>query len=96
MRPPSSSPQPFARGQNQPFQNGPYLGGEIYLLPSNVSAGGSVTFTHNLRAFPRHVEVVAPIHGEYPSRLAVVTANTATMTVQFESAQSANAALWVW
>lgn len=91
-----SSPQPFARGQGQPFQAGPWLGGQIFILASNVAAAGTVTLTHSLRVLPRHIEVLQPILGEYPSRLAITASSTATLTVKFESAQSAAAVLWLF
>jgi len=90
--PPST--QPFARGQGQPFQAGPWLGGEIFILGSNVAAAGTVVLTHNLRVLPRSIQVLQPILGEYPSRLAITVSSTASLTVKFESAQSANAVLW--
>ncbi len=90
------SEQPFSRGQGQPFSSGPFLGGKTWILSSSVGAGGTVTFTHNLRVVPRHVEVVQPLLGEYPSRLAITAADNTNMTVKFESAQNAGAVLFLW
>jgi len=91
-----NSPQPFARGQGQPFQNGPFLGGEIYIIPASITAGSNTTFTHTLRVPPRHIEVVQPIANEFPSRLKIISSNSASVTVGFESAQSAGAKLFLW
>jgi len=92
------SPQPFARGQGQPLTTGPFLGGYVYKITSSVSAGGTVTFNHTLRATPRHVEVVSNTANlaEYPSRVAFTVLKSASVTVKFESAQSAGAFLWIW
>lgn len=90
------SEQPFARGQGQPFSSGPFLGGKTWILSSSVGAGGMVTFSHSLRVTPRHIEVVQPLPGEYPSRLAIMASDTEHVTVKFESAQSAGAVLFLW
>jgi hypothetical protein len=93
---PKGRDQPFARGQGRGFGTGPFLGGYLYALVVNVAAAGTLTIPHTLRVVPRHVEIVGTILSEYPSRVCFSTASPSSVTIVFESAQSAGATAWLW
>lgn len=91
------SEQPFARGQEKPFQTGPFLGGWVAVLASPVAAGGTVAIGHGLRVPPRVAEVLTTQSSTYPSRVSRSTPwSAATATVQFESAQPAGTVIFLW
>lgn len=95
-RPDAQPEQPFARGQEKAFVTGPFLGGYIFVTTGAILAAGTLAINHPMRVLARHAEVVGVPSGTYPSRVTFSANTRGTATIQFESAQPAGIAVWLW